>query len=472
MPTYRLTLAYRGTAYAGWQRQENALAVQQVVEEALERLLLAGRCGSWGRAAPTPGCTPGGRRRTWSSPEPFPERGLVHGTNRHLPEDVRVLAAAAMPPGFHARKHACGQGVPLPAEPRRRCSRRSTRLSWRRLPAGIDLERMARAADLLPGRHDFSAFALAGGSHGQPFRRIFSALWEESGRGAALPRRRRRVPARHGSCFRGNAGRSRHREAVRRRASPGCSPAGRGRRRGRRRPPTVWCCERVFYPRNGMEAIRRTRCRIAACGNLRAFNHGRSVQTRRTGFPRRASRAPDRPGPAAAPRRHHHGRQRPLGEGARACRGSKGTAPASPRSARRWRRRRAWGSQVLTLYAFSVENWKRPRFEVWTLMNLLKEYVRKEREALVENDIRFNVLGRWRELDPSVVRELEATIEATAPLPRDAASTSPSTTRAAARSSTPAAASSPTGRPASGPTSTRRRSAATSTPPASPTPTC
>jgi undecaprenyl diphosphate synthase len=71
------------------------------------------------------------------------------------------------------------------------------------------------------------------------------------------------------------------------------------------------------------------------------------------------------------------------------------------------------GLPVLTLYAFSVENWKRPRFEVWTLMNLLKEYVRREREALVDNDIRFNVLGRWRELDPSVVRELEATAEAT-----------------------------------------------------------
>ena len=71
------------------------------------------------------------------------------------------------------------------------------------------------------------------------------------------------------------------------------------------------------------------------------------------------------------------------------------------------------GLPALTLYAFSVENWKRPRFEVWTLMNLLKEYVRKERQGLVDNDIRFNVLGRWRELDPSVVRELEATLEAT-----------------------------------------------------------
>ncbi len=68
--------------------------------------------------------------------------------------------------------------------------------------------------------------------------------------------------------------------------------------------------------------------------------------------------------------------------------------------------------EALTLYAFSVENWKRPRFEVWTLMNLLKEYVRKELDRLVDNDVRLGILGRWRELDPSVVRELEHALEA------------------------------------------------------------
>jgi len=67
----------------------------------------------------------------------------------------------------------------------------------------------------------------------------------------------------------------------------------------------------------------------------------------------------------------------------------------------------------LTLYAFSVENWKRPRAEVWTLMNLLKDYLRRELETLVENDIRFEPIGRWRELDPSVVAALERAIEAT-----------------------------------------------------------
>ncbi|MDH3253883.1 MAG: isoprenyl transferase [Acidobacteriota bacterium] len=72
------------------------------------------------------------------------------------------------------------------------------------------------------------------------------------------------------------------------------------------------------------------------------------------------------------------------------------------------------GLEILTLYAFSVENWKRPRHEVWTLMNLLKEYLRKELRTLVENDIRLGILGRWRELDPTIVRLLEKALSATA----------------------------------------------------------
>lgn len=71
------------------------------------------------------------------------------------------------------------------------------------------------------------------------------------------------------------------------------------------------------------------------------------------------------------------------------------------------------GLEVLTLYAFSVENWKRPRVEVWTLMNLLKDYIRQELDSMVDNGIRCVPIGRWRELDPTVVRELERAVEAT-----------------------------------------------------------
>jgi undecaprenyl diphosphate synthase len=71
------------------------------------------------------------------------------------------------------------------------------------------------------------------------------------------------------------------------------------------------------------------------------------------------------------------------------------------------------GLQVLTLYAFSKENWKRPRAEINTLMMLLKEYLRRELQTLIRNDIRFNVIGRMDELDDSVQRELTRGMEAT-----------------------------------------------------------
>jgi len=70
--------------------------------------------------------------------------------------------------------------------------------------------------------------------------------------------------------------------------------------------------------------------------------------------------------------------------------------------------------RVITLYAFSVENWKRPRYEVATLMMLLKEYLRKELATLMENDIRFTPIGRIDGLDPSVQRELRYAEEQTA----------------------------------------------------------
>jgi len=60
------------------------------------------------------------------------------------------------------------------------------------------------------------------------------------------------------------------------------------------------------------------------------------------------------------------------------------------------------GIQVLTLYAFSVENWKRPRAEVSTLMRLLKRYLRLELPTLLRNNIRFTVIGREDELSPDV----------------------------------------------------------------------
>src|SRR5438445_130711 len=72
------------------------------------------------------------------------------------------------------------------------------------------------------------------------------------------------------------------------------------------------------------------------------------------------------------------------------------------------------GIDVLTLYAFSVENWKRPRAEINTLMTLLKRYLRLELKTLLENNIRFRVIGRKDELSADVQHELEIGIRRTA----------------------------------------------------------
>jgi undecaprenyl diphosphate synthase len=72
------------------------------------------------------------------------------------------------------------------------------------------------------------------------------------------------------------------------------------------------------------------------------------------------------------------------------------------------------GIQVLTLYAFSIENWKRPAAEVSTLMVLLKRYLRSELNTLLRNEIRFRVIGRMEDLAPDIQDELKTAIERTA----------------------------------------------------------
>jgi undecaprenyl diphosphate synthase len=72
------------------------------------------------------------------------------------------------------------------------------------------------------------------------------------------------------------------------------------------------------------------------------------------------------------------------------------------------------GIRVLTLYAFSIENWKRPATEVSTLMLLLKRYLRSELQTLLKNEIRFQVIGRMDQLAPDIQDELNMAIARTA----------------------------------------------------------
>ncbi len=71
------------------------------------------------------------------------------------------------------------------------------------------------------------------------------------------------------------------------------------------------------------------------------------------------------------------------------------------------------GIEYLTLYAFSTENWKRPKLEVDTLMNLLVSSLKKELKTLNKNNIRLNAIGRIESLPPKAYGELLEVIEKT-----------------------------------------------------------
>jgi undecaprenyl diphosphate synthase len=74
---------------------------------------------------------------------------------------------------------------------------------------------------------------------------------------------------------------------------------------------------------------------------------------------------------------------------------------------------RELGIKVLTLYAFSMENWKRPKDEVKALMELLKTYLLKEAEEMVQNNIRLCAIGRLEDLPSDVQKTLRETMKKT-----------------------------------------------------------
>lgn len=74
---------------------------------------------------------------------------------------------------------------------------------------------------------------------------------------------------------------------------------------------------------------------------------------------------------------------------------------------------RELGIKILTLYAFSTENWKRPKDEVAALMGLLKEYLLKEGDEMFQNNIRLRAIGKIEDLPQDVQETLEQTIRKT-----------------------------------------------------------
>jgi tRNA pseudouridine38-40 synthase len=171
--TLKLTLAYDGTAFAGWQMQAGQRTVQGVLEEALasfatDRIVAhaAGRTDAGVHAA--------GQVVSFALEHAISCDALLRALNVRLPPDVRVLQAEDAAPGFHARFHArrktyhyCinNAAVALP---------QTRHFAWH-VRQALDVHAMSAAAAIIIGEHDFAAFQATGGDVITSRREIFTS---------------------------------------------------------------------------------------------------------------------------------------------------------------------------------------------------------------------------------------------------------------------------------------------------------
>ncbi len=164
MGLYRVTLAYDGTGFLGWQAQPSgARTVQGVLEEALSRLGDGSRVPVTAAGRTDAGVHALGQVASFDLGRPMAPEDLGRALNALLPEDVRVLDCAPAPPSFHPRKSAASKlyRYLLDTGPVRLPQRRrlAGHVPWR-----LDEARVRAAAATYVGRHDFASLASSGGS--------------------------------------------------------------------------------------------------------------------------------------------------------------------------------------------------------------------------------------------------------------------------------------------------------------------
>jgi tRNA pseudouridine38-40 synthase len=175
----RLTLEYDGTGFRGWAAQPGLRTVEGALREALGTVFAA-----WSELA-VAGRTDTGVHALANAASVEVEGGppaerAREALNAELPDDVAVVEAAEAAPDFHARHSAHARSYRYRVYRRRARSPFETRRSWW-YPHPLDEERLAEAAELIFGEHDFRAFTPTETQHRVFVRNVESAVWHRRG---------------------------------------------------------------------------------------------------------------------------------------------------------------------------------------------------------------------------------------------------------------------------------------------------
>lgn len=156
MPTWKLTLEYDGTAYAGWQRQPDQPSIQAAVEGALQELTQR-QIAVVGAGRTDAGVHALGQVASFRSDRPLGPADWTRGLNALLPYDICVLTTESASDDFHARYSARGKVYEYRIFNRRERSALSAHRAWH-VTAALDLAAMREAGRVIVGRHDFRSF--------------------------------------------------------------------------------------------------------------------------------------------------------------------------------------------------------------------------------------------------------------------------------------------------------------------------
>jgi len=156
MSTWKLTLEYDGTAYAGWQRQPDHPSIQAALEGALQELTQR-QIAVVGAGRTDAGVHALGQVASFRSDRPLGAAEWTRGLNALLPHDICVLMTESAPDEFHARYSARSKVYEYRIFNRRERSALYASRAWH-VSAVLDLRAMREAARVLVGRHDFRSF--------------------------------------------------------------------------------------------------------------------------------------------------------------------------------------------------------------------------------------------------------------------------------------------------------------------------
>ena len=174
MPTFKLTIAYDGTGFVGWQRQASGSSIQGLLEDALSEL--DGRhVDVTGAGRTDAGVHALGQVAGVSLERAIDRLTLMRAINSRLPESVRIVDAAEAAPGFHARFDARSKTYCYRIWNSEVMSPFERAYAWHVPSPTLDVAAMASAATLLEGPHDFAAFQATGTDTRTTAREVFSS---------------------------------------------------------------------------------------------------------------------------------------------------------------------------------------------------------------------------------------------------------------------------------------------------------